>query len=230
MEIRTASAVTGRPPGDSGYISLQLCDNGCGSVPGKPEGAVSAPVPGKGIGQGAYLSWKPAMVQAVQRGAMEVRIAGDEGILHICLAQTEGERICERNRPERGIATGRPDTILLVDDDRVIIELLGIMLANLGFTVLSAGDGLDAMDVFHEHQEVIRLVMTDVYMPRMNGWETLEAVRQVAPDMPVILFSGCSEDQIMKEPHSEVPQAFLKKPFGFELLRDTIHRVMTDTR
>jgi CheY-like chemotaxis protein len=229
MEIRTASAVTGRPPGDSEYISLQLCDGGCGSDPGKPEGAFSAPGPGRGIGQGANLIWKPAMVQAVQRGAAAVRFAEDEEILHIFLAQTGGERNCERNKPERGIDTGHPGTILLVDDDQIIIELLGIMLAKLGFTVLSAGDGLGAMDMFHEHQEDIRLVMTDVYMPRMNGWDTLEAVRQLAPDMPVILFSGCSEEQVMKELHSEIPQAFLKKPFGFELLRDTIQRIIKDT-
>ena len=100
------------------------------------------------------------------------------------------------------------------------------MLAMLGFTVLRAMDGLEAVEVFRRHRDEIRLVLSDVVMPGMNGWETLTALRQIAPGIPVILASGCSENQVMDNACPERPQTFLAKPFGIHLLKDAIHRTL----
>jgi two-component system, cell cycle sensor histidine kinase and response regulator CckA len=112
--------------------------------------------------------------------------------------------------------------VLLVDDDEIVLELTSVMLSMLGFTVLRAIDGIEAVAIFRQHREDIRFVLSDVVMPRMNGWETLTALRQITPGIAVILVSGCSVDQVMKGAHSELPQAFLRKPFGFKSLRDAI--------
>jgi CheY-like chemotaxis protein len=103
------------------------------------------------------------------------------------------------------------------------------MLSRLGFTVLTAIDGVEAVEVFHRHKGEIRLVLSDVRMPRLNGWETLVALRQIISDIPVILTSGYSEERIMEEAHPELPQAFLGKPFGLQALRDTIRRILRET-
>jgi CheY-like chemotaxis protein len=63
-------------------------------------------------------------------------------------------------------------------------------------------------------------------MPRMNGWETLAALRSLSPGIPVILSSGYDEDQIMAGEHAELPQAFLGKPYRLDELRGAINRVL----
>ncbi|MBB5349462.1 response regulator [Desulfoprunum benzoelyticum] len=118
--------------------------------------------------------------------------------------------------------------ILLVDDDDIIVDITTMMLVRLGFTVLSAGDGIQAMDIFRQHQNEICLVLSDVYMPGMNGWETLSALRRIDPGIAVILISGYGEEQVMEGGHPDLPQAFLRKPYSFEVLKDAIHRALQE--
>ncbi|MEI7731155.1 MAG: response regulator [Verrucomicrobiota bacterium] len=63
-------------------------------------------------------------------------------------------------------------------------------------------------------------------MPRMDGWETLAALRQIVPGIPVILASGYDEAHVMKDEHTEKPQAFLGKPYELDALRKTLERVL----
>ena len=116
-------------------------------------------------------------------------------------------------------------SILLVDDEIIFLQITSAMLSRLGFTVLIAMDGIDAMEVFRQHKNEIRFVLSDVAMPRMDGYETMIALRQIVPGIPIILTSGYSEKQVMEGTHSERPQAFLAKPFGFQILKDTIRRI-----
>jgi len=101
-----------------------------------------------------------------------------------------------------------------------------VMLLRLGFVVLTAIDGVEAVEVFLLHKNEIRFVLCDVAMPRMSGWETLLALRQIVPGIVVILASGYSKEQIMREAQPELPQAFWGKPFGLRDLRDTIRRIL----
>ena len=133
------------------------------------------------------------------------------------------------------LATNSPEIqetgmVLLVDDDSIFLEITGAMLSRMGFTVLVAMDGVEAVEVFRQQKDEIRLVLSDVAMPRMNGWETLLALRQIMPGIPVILASGYSELQVMEETHLERPQAFLRKPFGLQALRDTIRHTLRGTK
>ena len=66
----------------------------------------------------------------------------------------------------------------------------------------------------------------DLTMPRMNGWETLNALRELAPALPVILASGYDKAHVMAGDHPELPQAFLSKPYQLQGLRDAIGRAL----
>lgn len=68
---------------------------------------------------------------------------------------------------------------MLVDDDKIVLSITGMLLAELGFTVLKARAGLEALEIFLQHKDEIRFVLNDVSMPRMNGWEVLTTLRHI---------------------------------------------------
>ena len=120
--------------------------------------------------------------------------------------------------------------MLVVEDEAQVRNMVKMMLTRLGFTVLEARDGIEAVEVFRQHQDEIRCVICDLTMPRMNGWETLAALRSLSPGIPVVLSSGYDEEQVMAGEHAELPQAFLGKPYRLNELRGTISRVLIDSQ
>ncbi|MCX5881094.1 MAG: ATP-binding protein [Deltaproteobacteria bacterium] len=118
-------------------------------------------------------------------------------------------------------------TVLLVEDEEQVRKMVKIMLTRLGFIVLTAKDGVEAIEVFRQHQDEVRCVLSDLTMPRMGGWDTLAALRKLSPDIPVILSSGYDEAHVMAGEHPERPNAFLGKPYQLKGLSDTINRILS---
>ena len=83
--------------------------------------------------------------------------------------------------------------ILVVDDESRMRKLGRVFLEREGFEVLEAGDGVEAMDLFYEEKEVA-LVILDVMMPKMDGWQTLREIRQTS-QVPVIMLTARSEER-----------------------------------
>ena len=81
-------------------------------------------------------------------------------------------------------------TILVVDDDRTIRTLVRAFLEDAGYTVLVAADGVEGVSVFKQHQSDIALLITDVMMPNMNGFDLADCVLQIDSQLPVIFISG----------------------------------------
>jgi len=117
-------------------------------------------------------------------------------------------------------------TLLLVDDDEMLLSSTHAMVQLLGFKGLTARDGIEAVAVFRQHQPEIRCVLTDLTMPRLDGWGTLAALRQIDSTLPVILASGYDKAQVLAENHPDRPQAFLSKPFGLEQLREALGQAL----
>ncbi len=119
-----------------------------------------------------------------------------------------------------------PCTVLVVEDNSVLRETIALALEFSKFKVFTAGDGIEAIELFRQHRDEIDCVLCDVVMPRMNGWETLTALRQLEPGLPVILASGYDETEVMQGDHAERPQSFLKKPFELEACEKALRRLM----
>jgi DNA-binding NtrC family response regulator len=117
-------------------------------------------------------------------------------------------------------------TVLLVDDEPMLRNVGERALMRLGFAVLLAKDGVEAVEIFRQHRDEVRCVLCDLTMPRMNGWETLVALRKLAPGLPVILASGYDKAHVMAGDHPELPQEFLSKPYQLQGLRDAIGRAL----
>jgi CheY-like chemotaxis protein len=109
------------------------------------------------------------------------------------------------------------------EDEPALRTTVTRALQRLGFKVLAAVDGVEGVELFERHRDEIQCVLCDLTMPRMGGWETLAALRQLAPGLPVILCSGYDEARVMQGHHAELPQAFLPKPYTIVALINAIN-------
>ncbi len=129
------------------------------------------------------------------------------------------------NTPQ-SLSVGGDGTVMLVEDEEMLREMAATMLTRMGYQVLTAKDGVEALEIFKNHLDEILVVVSDLSMPRMGGWETLTALRQIQPDIPVILASGYDESRVLAGDHPERPQAFLHKPYQKAELQAVLARAM----
>ena len=219
-------------PGDDFYACLEVRDNGCGIADKDLEEVFSPFFSTKFTGRGMGLPIVLGLTQA-HHGVVTAESQQGQGSVFRVFLPISHEEIVQQPlkelvAPAVTHVLQEPGKVLLVDDDQAILELTSVMLSTLGFSVLKAKDGIEALEIFTQHKDAISFVLSDVAMPRMNGWETLLALRQIVPGIPVILASGYSEEQVLEEPQSERPQSFLGKPYGFQALSDAISRALAD--
>jgi CheY-like chemotaxis protein len=117
---------------------------------------------------------------------------------------------------------------LLVDDEPTVLKMTREILMRYGFTVLTACDGVEALEVFEAHRDEIRMLVTDLIMPRMNGREAIEQIRSRKPDLPVILVSGYSHDLMERTALEANKIVFLAKPVNFQKLLAAIRSGLTE--
>lgn len=211
---------------DNEYVCLEVRDTGCGIAAKDLEAAFDPFFSTKFTGRGLGLSVVLGLVQA-HSGGVTVESAADQGSVVSVYFPIFEEEVS--SQPERVVGTPEilgTGTVLLVDDDQIVLLITGELLSMLGFKVLTAMDGIEAVEVFQRYKGEIRFVLSDIAMPRMNGLEMLNALRQIAPGIPVILASGYSEEQVMDLSHPEQPQAFLEKPFGIQELQEAIGQTL----
>ncbi|MDI1248341.1 MAG: PAS domain S-box protein [Lacunisphaera sp.] len=121
---------------------------------------------------------------------------------------------------------GQQELILLVDDEPSIRESVGRLLEKWGYRVLAAADGEEALRLFVEHQGEVRLVLTDIQMPGMDGLALIRALRVLEPDMRAVVISGLGHDVKQAElAELEIPE-ILTKPFSPERLLKQLHHLL----
>lgn len=118
-------------------------------------------------------------------------------------------------------------TVLLVEDEEAVRKMAGIMLTQIGYKVLAAKDGFDAVEALRQHKDKISCVLCDLTMPGMDGWETKAALNKIAPSVPVVITSGYDQDLAMAGRSPGFPQHFLSKPYQLKELGDAIRRAMS---
>ncbi len=118
-------------------------------------------------------------------------------------------------------------SILIIDDDASLSELLGEYLREQGFLVYTAGDGQKGLRVFFEQRP--DLVILDVSMPKMDGWETLKRLREVS-DVPVIMLTARDEEPNVLRGFSLGADDYVTKPFSFAQLAARIKAVLTRSK
>ncbi|MDD4857917.1 MAG: response regulator, partial [Candidatus Krumholzibacteria bacterium] len=118
------------------------------------------------------------------------------------------------------------ETVLFVDDEEMVRSVSKRMLEHLGFRVLLAADGVEAIRVFRDNREAIACVILDLTMPHMDGIETLAALRRISDDVSVILSSGYSKHEILKKYARKGFAGFIEKPYELSTLGEKIRSVL----
>ena len=130
--------------------------------------------------------------------------------------------------PSVKTVSGR-ETILLVEDDQSVRELVHAMLESNGYDVLVASNGSEALELFEKEHEAIQLLLSDIVMPKMGGHELASKLRERNPAIKVLLTSGYSDSAVILDNPSGTPFHFLEKPFTPIALVRKVREVLDDT-
>jgi CheY-like chemotaxis protein len=153
-------------------------------------------------------------------------LSGDEGsspVIQILLPASGSQTVSAPSR--RGVSPSG-GTILLVDDDEILIEVIREILETVDYQVLTAFNGREALEIYEAWKGNIDLVMMDMIMPGMAGAETFAELKKIDPDVPVIIISGYSLRDEVNELLAQGCKGFLQKPFLIPEMFKAISRVI----
>ena len=119
-------------------------------------------------------------------------------------------------------------TILLVEDEEAVRAFAARALASRGYQVYEAGSGAEALELIHEIDEPIDLVVSDVVMPEMDGPTMLGELRKIRPELRVIFMSGYAEEAFRKNLPDNEEFGFLPKPFSLKQLATKIKEMLDE--
>jgi CheY-like chemotaxis protein len=117
-------------------------------------------------------------------------------------------------------------TILWVDDEEIALEVWSQMLEKLGYAVLQARYGIEALEIFKKRQNNISLVILDMRMPGMSGCEVFDRLKKIQPDLKIIIVSGFMEEYDLCEISTRNFDGYLNKPFKLKELSEKIEEVL----
>jgi len=175
---------------------------------------------GKGTGLGLSMLYGAVQTHA---GVVEVKSEVGRGStfsVYLPLCDMQLESI---SRQDQKTSRGQGETILLVDDQEDLRNSTAQVLEVLGYTVLQAETGVEAVTLFAEHRQQIALILSDVVMPKMGGVELLQNIRRTDAHMPFILTTGYDRQHVLGEKINGLNCTVLTKPFDFNMLSSVIH-------
>jgi len=214
-------------PQDIPYACLEISDTGCG-ISRKDIGKLFDPYfstkfTGRGMGLSVIIG-----ILKTHGGCITVDSEPGRGSVFRAYLPVKTEIKSVKHEkvttPKGSFKNG--SKVLLIEDDASVRNMAKAMITRLGYAVIEAQDGIEAVRLFQEHQNEIGCVISDLTMPRMNGWETLTELRRMEADVPVILASGYDKESVMAGDHPELPQAFLNKPYSMGALKEVLMKVI----
>jgi PAS domain S-box-containing protein len=214
------------PPGK--YVKLTIRDTGCGMSADVRahifEPFFTTKPSDKGTGLG--LSMVYGVIKQSGGSILVSSEVGRGSSFEIYLPRADGAA-CSNQKTAffSGLAKGT-ETILLVEDQSGIREVLSDALQRAGYTILQAADGQEALSIVKDYKSVIHLVITDLMMPNMGGRELASIVAQLRPDTRTLYISGYAE---LFLPHPESSAPILQKPFSLTTLTVQVRKILDES-
>ena len=208
------------------YVKISIADTGIGMDKATQQRIFDPFFTTKEMGRGTGLGL--ASVYGIIKnhdGIINVYSEKGEGsTFTVYLAASEKEVIKEEELPEE-VLKGE-ETVLLVDDEDVIIDVGEEILRELGYNVLIARGGKEAVEIYSRNKDKIDIVILDVIMPEMGGGETYDRMKKMNPDIKVLLLSGYSIDGQAEEILQRGCNGFIQKPFNVSKLSQTMREIL----
>lgn len=203
------------------YVMLEIKDTGHGMSAETWERMFDPFFTTQPSGCGLGLATVMGIVRG-HRGAIEVKSApGDGTTIRVFFPAGISPEPTSQPIPEQPPVDGTGHTVLIVDDDPGVRTVAGAILENAGFRVLTAEDGLAAINTLRRHRQEVSAILLDLTMPHLDGRQTLRELRLVRPDIKIVFTSGYSEQEVGRRLGSN-PEAFVRKPFSAKELTGSI--------
>ena len=224
--IGVRTAVAARGAGAPARVALEVTDSGCGIAdedrPRIFEPFFTTKLTGRGLG----LAAAQGIVRGHQGELVVESEVGRGSTFRALFTAAEAPRSrADLERPTPAPGSGRP-VVLVVDDEPSVRSLVESVLAEAAFEVVQAANGVDALAIFAHDSRRIDLVLLDLSMPSLNGLEILRALREIRPDVRVILSSGYGATDALTEVDPQTLAGFLEKPYHPTRLLAEVERAL----
>jgi two-component system cell cycle sensor histidine kinase/response regulator CckA len=213
-------------PGE--YVVLQVSDTGMG-MDESTQRRIFEPfftTKGQGRGTGLGLSTVYGIVKQSGAAISVVSAPGAGATFSVYFPRTDGFALAQSAERDVASPLSGTETILLVEDEPAVRNLVERVLNSRGYQVLSAGHGGDALQLAQAREGEIALVLTDIVMPAMSGRELVDALRSTRPDVRVLYMSGYTDDEIVRRGLHDPSMSFIQKPFTAENLALQVRKVL----
>jgi PAS domain S-box-containing protein len=212
------------------YVLLAVSDDGCGMDKETLDQIFKPFFTSKGVGQGTGLGLSTVYgIVKQNNGFINVYSETGKGTtFRIYLPRYAGQAVDTHRERAAEIPLSRGETVLVVEDEPANLTMAKIMLKELGYRVLAAGTPGEAIDLAEKHSSEIHLLITDVVMPEMNGWDLAERLQSLYPSMKILFMSGYTANVIVHRGVLDKGVNFIQKPFSMKDLAVKVRRAVRE--
>lgn len=207
------------------YVQLEVSDTGCGMDAATRarifDPFFSTKFPGRGLGLASVLG-----IVRGHKGAIQVESEKGNGTSIRALFPVARRRAHAAPTPPPKMTSTGVGSILFIDDEGPLRALGKELLTALGYAVITAQDGQIGVNIFRERHEDISLVILDLSMPNMGGEEAFLAIRQIDPDIPILLSSGYDAEEAGQRLQRLGLNGFIQKPYQINALAAAVAAAM----
>jgi two-component system, cell cycle sensor histidine kinase and response regulator CckA len=207
-------------------VVLELSDTGCGMDTETLANIFDPFFTTKRSGRGLGLSAMLGILKGHDAGIRIITEPGCGSTFTIYFPAKVGLTLASQESIQRAKEECQSGRVLLVDDEEELRRSMAELIGCVGFEVIEAVDGMDAVAKFAECGDTIDLVILDLSMPRMDGHEALARLRDLRPGVPVILCSGFCEGDAIQGNGGSPRVGFIQKPFTLEELKQAVRTAM----